>query len=120
MTDASTADDNLYDAVGLGALNVDQVFRVKAIEHDVDGERVASDLTYTAGGSAANTIYALARLGLRTTCIGAVGSDSGGSMLRENLAHAGVDVQHIIEIRGTSTGEAICIADQQSNRDITI
>jgi ribokinase len=112
--------DQLYDAVGLGALNVDRVFRVRKIDRRSDDERVATDLTRTPGGSAANTIFALSRLGLRTTCIGAIGVDSGGAMLKDNLSHGGVDVQHILEKRGSTTGEAICIADQQSNRDITI
>ena len=46
---------------------------------------------YTPGGSAANTTFNSARLGLRTTFIGKIGGDSIAKTYRERFASAGVD-----------------------------
>lgn len=43
------------------------------------------------GGSAGNTIFAAARLGLRTTFVGKTGNDSGGVFYRERLRALGGD-----------------------------
>ena len=50
--------------VGLGALNMDYLYRVERIL--ADGETVVKDLTVAPGGSAANTAYGLAKLGVKT------------------------------------------------------
>ena len=52
------------EVIGLGALNIDHVFRVERIL--ADGEAVVDSVLSSAGGSAANTIYGLARLGVQT------------------------------------------------------
>ena len=59
------------EVIGLGALNMDNIYRVERILDD--GEAVVKDFAAFAGGSAANTIYGLARLGVSTGFIGAVG-----------------------------------------------
>lgn len=43
------------------------------------------------GGSAGNTVFAAARLGLKTTFIGKTGNDSGGTFYRERLEALGGD-----------------------------
>ena len=52
------------EVVGLGALNIDRVYRVERLL--TDGEAVADWAGTFPGGSAANTIYGLAKLGLPT------------------------------------------------------
>ena len=59
------------EVVGLGALNTDNIYRVERILED--GETVVKESASFPGGSAANTIYGLARLGVSTGFIGAAG-----------------------------------------------
>jgi sugar/nucleoside kinase (ribokinase family) len=64
-----------------------------------DGETIGQWMgqlpgTYTEapGGSAGNTIFAAARLGLRTTFIGKVGKGEGGAFYKERLKALGGDI----------------------------
>jgi ribokinase len=55
---------NDIEVVGLGALNIDHIYRVQRILND--GEAVVTESISSPGGSAANTIYGLAKLGVKT------------------------------------------------------
>lgn len=68
------------------------------------------------GGSAANTIYALASLGFKTAFLGAVGADTFGNKVLEELLSRGISVERIR--REGETSLALIILDQ--NRDRTI
>ena len=50
------------EVVGLGALNIDYLYRVERILDN--GEAVVNEAKSFPGGSAANTIYGLAKLGV--------------------------------------------------------
>ena len=50
------------EVVGLGALNIDNIYLVERILDD--GESVVKETMSLTGGSAANTIYGLGRLGI--------------------------------------------------------
>ena len=52
----------MIEVIGLGAMNLDRIYRVERILSD--GEMPVADTVLAAGGSAANTIYGLARLGV--------------------------------------------------------
>lgn len=62
---------NHIEVVGLGALNIDRSYRVEHILDD--GEAVVDETELFPGGSAANTIYGLARLRVNTGFIGMLG-----------------------------------------------
>ncbi|MBA7695250.1 Ribokinase [subsurface metagenome] len=64
------------EIVGLGAMNIDRLYRVDEIV--ADGEQLVTDSEAVPGGSAANTIYGLAKLGVKTGFVGAVGRDEDG------------------------------------------
>lgn len=102
--------------VGLGAINVDRVYLVERVL--LDGEAVVKHKQETGGGSAANTIYALAKLGLGCGVAGAVADDPAGSRLLGELRSVGVDVSNVAVKSEATTGEALCIADPESNRSI--
>ena len=53
---------NKFDVVGFGALNVDKLFKVNRIAA-AEEESFITDFAETSGGSAANTVVGLARLG---------------------------------------------------------
>jgi sugar/nucleoside kinase (ribokinase family) len=59
------------EVIGLGALNIDHICKVEHILED--GETVVKESRLFPGGSAANTIYGLGKLGVSTGFIGAVG-----------------------------------------------
>lgn len=77
------------EVVGLGALNIDHLYRVERILED--GESVVNETLSSPGGFAANTIYGLARLGVATGFCGIVGDDAEGRILIEDFAKDGVD-----------------------------
>jgi ribokinase len=72
------------DVIGFGALNLDKLYRVNKIARE-DEESFITDLKESAGGSAANTIVGLARLGLKTGFIGKVGADREGELLLQDF-----------------------------------
>ncbi|RLC93868.1 MAG: carbohydrate kinase family protein [Chloroflexi bacterium] len=102
--------------VGMGAMNLDRLYRVDRIL--LDGEAAVTESASCPGGSAANTIYGLAKLGVRTGFVGAVGADEAGKRLTEDLALVGVDLDHITVKQGVSTGETVCLSDAQGNRSL--
>lgn len=102
--------------VGFGAMNLDYICRVG--ETVKDGEATITQFVPSPGGSAANTIYGLARLGIRAGFIGAVGDDTEGRGLVRSLKSAGVDVSHIRAKPGTRTGLAFCFSDRKGRRAI--
>lgn len=101
----------------LGSLNLDRVFRVPRIV--LPGETLAaSSLSLYPGGKGANQSVALARAGARVVHIGRIGAD--GQMLRERLAAEGVDVRHVVEAKGTPSGQAIIQVDDAGQNSIVI
>ncbi|HID42380.1 MAG TPA: sugar kinase, partial [Archaeoglobaceae archaeon] len=72
------------DVVGFGALNVDRIYYVDTIPGK-DEESFVKRIEVHAGGSAANTITAIARLGLKSGIIGKIGKDSDGDFILSEL-----------------------------------
>lgn len=106
------------EIVGLGALNTDYIYRVERIVDD--GESTIREAMSFPGGSAANTIYGLARLGVTTGFIGAIGDDVEGRALLQNLQSAGVDTDEIRVKTAARTGSAICLSDGSGKRSLYV
>ena len=102
------------EVVGLGAMNLDRLLRVEKIVRE--GEAPAHEMCLAAGGSAANTIYALARLGVATGFIGVVGDDGEGRRLVSDLAGQGVDTGKIAVRPGVPTGTIFGLVDKKGHR----
>jgi ribokinase len=105
------------DIVGFGAMNIDHLCQVEKLV--VDGEQSLKDFMSIPGGSAANTIYGLARLGLKTGFVGAVGTDESGKALIDDFKVATVDTSQI-RIKKAETGSTICISDKLGRRAIYV
>lgn len=104
------------EVIGVGAMNLDYICRVeKTVD---DGETTVTDFIPCPGGSAANTIYGLARLGIKCGFIGAVGNDTEGRKLLRSFKTAGVDVSRIRVKSGVRTGVAFCFSDRKGRRAI--
>jgi len=104
--------------VGLGAMNLDRLYSVERIL--VDGEAPVKRLASHPGGSAANTVYALARLGISTGFVGAVGDDEAGKTLIDDLAAVNVDTSSITVKAGEGTGSTLCLTDEAGSRSIYV
>lgn len=109
---------NNIEVIGLGALNMDHLYQVERILND--GEAIVNDFTLSPGGSAANTIYGLARLGVKTGFTGAIGDDAEGRMMLEDFARVGVDTSQIKIKSGEKTGSALCLSDKLNSRSIYV
>jgi len=106
------------EVVGLGALNIDRVYRVERLL--TDGEAVADWAGSFPGGSAANTVYGLARLGLSTGFAGMVGDDDEGRTLISDFSRAGVDTSRIRVTSQAKTGSVLCLSDRLGRRSLYV
>jgi len=104
--------------VGLGALNVDHIYQVERILDD--GETVVKSSTVSPGGSAANTIYGLAKLGVKAGFIGVVGDDNDGILLTQDFQKVGVDTSQIKVKSQVKTGSVICLSDSLGKRSLYV
>lgn len=105
-------------AVGFGALNLDDLYRVHNVL--VDDETTVKEYQAVPGGSAANTIYGLAKLGVSTGFIGAVGDDEAGQMLLQDFKNVGVDVSQVKIKTGVKTGRVLGLTDQYGRRSLYV
>lgn len=107
------------EIIGFGALNVDRLYSVdKIVSHDE--ESFITSETDTPGGSAANTIVGLARLGCSTSIIGKIAEDDEGDLIEYNLAVNGVYTNNLIYSERGSTGKCIGFVDKNGERCLYI
>ena len=107
------------EIIGFGALNVDKLYSVdKIVSHDE--ESFITNETVTPGGSAANTIVGLSRLGCSTSIIGKIAEDEDGDLIEYNLAINGVFTNNLIYSETGSTGKCIGFVDSEGERCLYI
>jgi ribokinase len=109
----------LVNAVGFGALNMDKLFRVNKIA-TAEEESFVVDFEETCGGSAANTIVGLAKLGCKVGFIGKVTDDREGRMLLEDFRREGVDTTGVIMARRGRSGTAMGFVDEKGERALYV
>lgn len=106
------------EVMGLGALNIDHLYHVESILDD--GEVVVKEAKLFPGGSAANTIYGLAKLGVKTGFVGIIGDDDEGKILLGDFETAGVDTSQIKVKAGARTGAVLCLTDSSGKRSLYV
>ncbi len=102
----------------MGAMNLDHLYRVETILSE--GETPVEEYRSSPGGSAANTIYALGRLGVSTGFLGVVGDDAHGHTLVNGLDSAGVDTSHIAVKKGLPSGQVLALVDKHGRRTLYV
>ncbi len=125
---------NQYHVIGVGSPLVDSLAQVEDAFIDqlpgekggmetVDADRISElvqsltdEPVKVAGGSAANTVAALTRLGLDGTFLGKIGNDALGKFYLENCATAGVDSTRMKSTDTTPTGQCLCLVTPDSER----
>ncbi|TFJ94195.1 ribokinase [Lentibacillus salicampi] len=101
----------------VGSINMD--LTVITDKMPMQGETVLGDKFFTSpGGKGANQAVAAARMGANVNFIGAVGDDSFGPTLRQNLANEGVETKGIETMSDEATGTATIILSESDNRII--
>ncbi|HSG67810.1 MAG TPA: adenosine kinase [Bacteroidales bacterium] len=72
------------------------------------------ETSFASGGSAANTIYGLARLGLETSLIGKIGMDDYGQIFRDELIKS--SIKPLLLTSETHTGRAVALISPDRER----
>lgn len=106
------------DIIGWGALNVDRLCMVDEFAPS-DGETFINDEKTSCGGSAANTIIAIAKQGLQTGYIGKVGTDSNAELMLNYIEAHDVNTDGIIVSPG-QTGEVLGFVDKSGDRKLYV
>jgi ribokinase len=102
----------------LGSANVDIVVEVP--RRPLAGETLlGSDLHVYSGGKGANQAAAAARSGASTRFVACVGRDSHGQFVRDQLAHAGVDVGGVRSV-DRPTGTALILLTPDGENSIVV
>jgi ribokinase len=108
----------LVKIVGVGALNWDKQFIVDRLP--IPGEEIViKSFNESAGGSAANTIAALSRIGVKCGFIGRVGDDSVGEQIMGAFRDEGVDTSGIVKVPGIS-GTVLAFIDSEGERTMYV
>ena len=107
------------EVIGFGALNVDKLYSVESIA-GCDEESFIKSETDTPGGSAANTIIGLSRLGCSTSIIGKIAEDEDGDLIEYNLAINGVYSNNLIYSESGATGKCLGFVDTGGERCLYI
>jgi len=104
-------------ALILGDINIDLIFRIdRSLK---TGDSIAlREMIVSYGGVGGNLSSALARLGVPTALIGAVGEDGFGDLALRELRRSGVDVRYVRRIEGESTGISVVLIDPSGERTL--
>lgn len=103
--------------VVIGDANVDLEIRLPIESRSTHAN---PDPTMCGGGSAANTAAALARLGVPTRFVGAVGDDAAGRHAVASLAREGVDVDGVQTIAAEPTVMVLVVLPPDGDRLIYV
>lgn len=103
--------------IGFGALNVDKIYQV---ENLLQEENPAHLIDTQAGGSAANTVIGLAKLGISGGFVGVIAQDAYGKLLLTEFKIRNVDTSHIIirkaDDLSTTSGLVDAYVDKKGRR----
>jgi ribokinase len=108
-----------FDVVGFGALNVDKLFKVNRLA-GAEEESFVEAHSETCGGSAANAIVGLARLGCNVGFVGKVAGDREGGLLLEDFRKEGVDIAGVIHAERGESGRVMGFVDEKGARALYI
>ncbi len=108
-----------FDVVGFGALNVDMLLKVDRLA-GAEEESFVESYAEACGGSAANTVVGLARLGCKVGFIGKVADDREGKLQLDCFTAEGVDTTGIIHAKKGKSGSVLGFVDNGGARALYI
>ena len=107
------------DVIGFGALNVDKLYNVANIAGP-DGESFIKAEEESPGGSAANTIIGLSKLGCSTSYIGKIAPDAEGDLLEYNLMINNVYLTNLIYADEGNSGKVLGFVSDKGERALYV
>jgi len=107
------------DCVGFGALNVDRLCQVERIAKAGEESFIIGYEEHP-GGSAANTIVGLSRLGHNVGYIGKVANDKEGKLLLQSFIDEGVDTRGVIKVESGRSGVVMGFVDSKGERTLYV
>lgn len=111
----------MIKVVGFGALNVDNIFKVENLSL---AENPAFPVDIQAGGNAANTVSALAKIRVNCGFIGVVANDAYGKLLISEFRRLKVNTSQIIIRKSqdilTSSGFVEAYVDRKGRRTLFV
>lgn len=110
---------NNFGVIGFGALNVDKLFKVDRLAHEEEESFVISQ-EETCGGSAANTVVGLSRLGVNVGFIGKIAFDREGDLQLVDFCKERVDTNGIIKTKNGHSGSVMGFVDEKGARALYI
>lgn len=85
------------------------------------GETIEGELFETSfGGKGANQAIAVARLGVKTNMVGAIGKDNFGDLLIANLNEEGISIENVERVTEKPSGAAFINIENNDNSIIYI
>ena len=108
-----------FDVVGFGALNVDTLLKVDKIA-GAEEESFVHEIAEACGGSAANTMVGLARLGCKAGFVGKIADDHEGQLQIECFQKEGVNTDGIIHSPKGKSGVCLGFVDKKGARALYI
>lgn len=105
------------DVLCIGDLDVDLFLSLPALP-GFDQKVAGRNHGQKPGGMAANCAVAVARLGLRSRLIAAVGSDAAGAFAVTEIARAGVDVGHLARRAGVDTFMCVVLLSPSGEKSL--
>ena len=124
----------MYDVVTIGAATRDVFVKSTAFEihegsHPPEslegcfplGAKIEiDDLVATTGGGATNAATTFARLGYKATTVSAIGNDSIGSIVLDELANEKVSIGHIQQLQGEQTAYSVILVAGSAERTVLV
>ncbi|PZM50937.1 ribokinase, partial [Enterococcus faecium] len=99
-----------YDVVVLGSINMD--VRVETNNYPEYSETVfANKIEMLPGGKGSNQAVSVAKQGKKLAFLGAVGQDSAGKQMLQNLENKGILTSYILQTNKAGTGTFVAIVD---------
>jgi ribokinase len=108
-----------FDVVGFGALNVDKLYKVDHIAAAEQESHITAHAE-TCGGSAANAVVGLARLGCKVGFIGKVAGDREGELLLADFERECIDTSGVIRVGQGDSGQVLGFVDEEGERALYI
>lgn len=102
----------------IGSINMDVIISLKEVPKK--GENMyCNEVSYACGGKGSNQAGATSKLGLETVYLGAVGRDTYGEILIENLKKSDIDISNV-KVIGDQTGVAYVLLEEDGNNRIIV
>lgn len=110
--------DDMTSVVVVGAAAMDT--KGHALEPLQPGTSIAGYVRVSVGGVGRNIAENLARLGVQTTLLSAVGNDEAGHHLLNQARSSGLNVEHVLISPMHTTAAYLAVLDNQGNLSVSV